>query len=98
MKKIISIMLVFAALASLMAVSGFAFDAGVVEEANGVFSDITNAFADLVGPITEEFNCGAGDLIFDTGFNDFLDRMDASLESFCIAIIDLVATIENLFA
>ncbi len=98
MKKIISIMLVFAALASLMAVSGFATDAGTVDSLNGIFGDITSAFADFVAPFVDEYNCGSGDIIFDTGLNDFFADIDAFMETICIGIIDLVATVEALFA
>lgn len=98
MKKIISAMLVFAVIASLMTVTGFATDAGAVETANGFFNDITSSFADFVAPLMDEYNCGAGDLIFDTGINDFFDRIDAFFETVCVGIIELVATVENLFS
>lgn len=97
MKKIISVLLVFAAIASLMSVCGFATDAETAEAINGVLGEITSAFADFVTPLMEDYNCGSSDIIFDTGFNDFLGRIDAFMESVCVAIIELVATVENLF-
>lgn len=98
MKKIISVMLVFAAIASFMSVSGFATDAATADALNGVLGDITSAFADFVAPFMDDYNCGSSDIIFDTGFNDFLTDIDAFMESIVVGLIDLVATIENLFA
>lgn len=97
MKKIISVLLVFAAIASLMSVCGFATDAGTAEAINGVLGDITTAFADFVAPLMDDYNCGSSDLIFDTGLNDFFASIEAFMESICVAVIDLVATIESLF-
>lgn len=98
MKKIISVMLVFAAIASLMTVSGFATDAATAESLNGFFGEITTAFADFVAPLMDDYNCGSSDIIFDTGFNDFLTDIDSFMETLVIGLIDLVATVENLFA
>lgn len=97
MKKIISVLLVFAVVASLLSVCGFATDAEAANTINGVLDGITSAFADFVAPFMDEYNCGANDLIFDTGLNDFLGRIDAFMESVCVAVIELVATIEGLF-
>lgn len=98
MKKIISIMLVFAAIASLMSISGFATDAATADTLNGVFGDITTAFADFVAPYLDDYNCGSSDIIFDTGLNDFFGDIDAFFETLIVGLIDLVATVEKLFA
>lgn len=97
MKKFISVLLVFAAVASLMSVCGFAADADVVGSANEMFNKIAEAYADFVGPIVDEYNCSAGDFIFDTGLNGFFGSIDAFFESICVGIVELVETIENLF-
>lgn len=97
MKKFISIMLVFAALASLMSVCGFAADADSVSSANGFLNQIVEAYADFVGPIIDEINCTSGDIIFDTGLNGVLGNIDAFFESLCVGIVDLVEAIESLF-
>lgn len=97
MKKFISIMLVFAVVASLMSVCGFAADADPVASVNGFFNDAVEAYADFVGPIVDEYNCAAGDFIFDTGLNGFFERIDSFFESICVGIVDLVAAVENLF-
>lgn len=97
MKKFISIMLVFAVVASLMSVCGFAVDVDTVESANGFLNQIVEAYADFVGPIVDEYNCSAGDFIFDTGLNGFFESVDSFFESICVGIVDLVAAIENLF-
>ncbi|MBQ2847444.1 MAG: hypothetical protein IJE74_04235 [Clostridia bacterium] len=94
MKKIISVLLVFAAIASLMSVCGFAAEATSV---NGILNEMVSAYTDFVAPIVEDFNCGANDIVFDMGVNDFLASIDAFFESICVAIVDLVATVENLF-
>lgn len=97
MKKIISVLLVFAVVASLTSVCGFAADAETVSAINGTLDKMTSAFADFVAPMMEEYNCASNDIIFDTGLNDFFGRIEAFMESVCVAVIDLVATIENLF-
>ena len=97
MKKIISVLLVFAAIASLMSVCGFATDAAAADSVNGILNEIVSAYTDFVAPIVEDFNCGANDIVFDMGVNDFLASIDAFIESICVAIVDLVATVENLF-
>lgn len=97
MKKIVSILLVFAAIASLMTVCGFATDAEAVSSVNGVFDEITAAFAEFATPIADSYNSIADKIVLDSGINDFLARVDGFMESVCIAIIDLVATIEGLF-
>ncbi len=97
MKKIVSILLVFAAMASLMSVCGFATDAEAISSVNGAFDEITAAFAEFVAPITDDCNSIADKIIFDSGINDFLARVDGFMESVCEAIINLVATIEGLF-
>lgn len=97
MKKFISVLLVFAAVASLMSVCGFATDADVANSVNGILADIAEAYADFVGPIVDDYNCGANDLIYDTGLNGFLADIDAFFESICVGIVELVATVENLF-
>lgn len=98
MKKIISVLLVFAAIASLMSISGFATDAATADTLNGVFGDITTAFADFVAPYLDDYNCGSGDIIFDTGLNDFFGDVDSFFETLIVGLIDLVATVEKLFA
>lgn len=97
MKKFISIMLVFAVVASLMSVCSFAADADAVGSVNGIINKIVEAYADFVGPIVDEYNCSASDIIFDTGLNDVLDSIDSFFESICVGIVELVETIENLF-
>lgn len=98
MKKFISVMLVFAVVASLMSVCGFAADAAdVVGSANEMFNKIAESFASYVDPIAEEYNCSAGDFIFDTGLNGFFGSIDGIFESICVGIVELVETIENLF-
>ncbi len=97
MKKFISIMLVFAVVASLMSVCGFAADADPVGSVNGFLNQLAEKYADFIGPIVDEYNCSAGDIIFDTGLNGFFESIDAFFESICVGIVDLVATIENLF-
>jgi hypothetical protein len=89
--------LAFAVVASLMSVCGFAADADVVGSANGMLNDLVEAYADFVGPIVDEYNCSAGDFIFDTGLNGFFGSIDEFFESICVGIVELVATIENLF-
>ncbi len=96
MKKIISVLLVFAAVASLMSVCGFAADADA-GSVNGVLNKLVEAYADFVGPIVDEYNCSAGDIIFDTGINDFLGKIDSFMEAICVGIVELVETVENLF-
>lgn len=97
MKKTISVLLVFAVVASLMSVCGFATDAETVSSVNGVLDKMASAFADFVTPLMDEYNCSSNDIIFDTGLNDFLGRVEAFMESVCVAVIELVATIEGLF-
>lgn len=97
MKKFISVLLVCTVVASLMSVCGFAADADVVGSANGILDKLAEAYADFVGPFVDEYNCGAGDLIFDAGLNGFFESIDAFIESICVGIVELVATIENLF-
>ena len=97
MKKFISVMLVFAAVASLMSVCGFATDADLANSVNGIFADIAEAYADFVGPIVDDYNSGANDFIIATDLNGLFADIDAFFESICVGIVDLVATVENLF-
>ena len=97
MKKLISILLVFAAVASLMSVCGFAADADAVGSVNGFLGKIVEAYAEFAGDITGEYNGYASELIFETGLNDLLGSFDGIIERICEGIVELVATVEKLF-
>lgn len=97
MKKIISVVLVFACIASFMTVFGFASDAEAAGEVNGLLNKLVSAYADFITPFLEQYNGAATEIIFETGINDFLGKIDSVFESICVAIVELVETVENLF-
>ncbi len=64
---------------------------------NGIFNNLAEAYADFIGSIVDDFNGAADDIIYDIGFNGFFADVDALFESICVGVVELVATIENLF-
>ncbi len=97
MKNIISVMLIFAMLASVLSVGAFAVDAGLVDEINTELVKLDDVIADFFAPIADQFNCGSDDFMFEAGFNDFFGGIDNVVEAIVNGIIKLVADVEALF-
>ncbi len=82
MKKFVSIMLVFAALASMLSLTSFAADI-----------DINGA----LGAVAEEINAISTDFMNIEGLYEFFDGIDIFLESVIETIIDFVVQIMDTF-
>lgn len=97
MKKFISVLLVFAAVASLMSVCGFATDADTANSVNSFLGEIANAYDDFADAIVADFNCGVDDLLYDVGLSDFFADVNAFFDSIFAGFVELVAKVANIF-
>lgn len=101
MKKIISILLAVTMVFSITTVCAFAADADIPGEINGVIcevnaeidntlGDISTLISDHAAVANEKLNELGNKIVFDSGLNSFLARIDDLVESFISSIIRIL--------
>lgn len=101
MKKFISVLLVFAALAAMLSVCGFAADADVAVSVQDAVAEVAATVNNYVGDFfvtvsdhIAAFNETANEAFGGINLNGFLAQIDAFIESICAAVVEAIAKIE----